>query len=175
MPHMRNPSKFIIIDGPMGAGKSTVAALLHPKLKRTAMVGNDRIKWFVSDYSRSKKDTDITRKVLLAMCEAYLKNGVSILMPQGFLHPASLGLFLRLAKKMRCDLHLYRLQAPRHVLLKRIHARGKAAEARTSIPKTRILRNLRLHAKHQYEGATFLDTSVLSPRQVMNAILKDLQ
>ena len=173
--HMKKRNNFIIIDGPMGAGKSTVAALLHHKLKRTAMVGNDRIKWFVSDYNRSKKDTDVTRKVLLAMCEEYLRNGVSILMPQGFLHSKALKLFTGLAKKMHCDLHLYRLQAPRHLLLKRILERGKAAEARTHIPKTRILRNLRLHAKHEYEGATLIDTSTMTPQQVANLIIKDLK
>lgn len=174
MTHMRQLN-FIIIDGPMGAGKSTIAAMLHPKLKRTAMIGNDRIKWFVSDYNRKKKDTDITRKVVLAMCGAYLENGVSILMPQSFLHSKSLKLFVDLAKRKRCRLLIYRLEAPRHVLLDRVAKRPRAAEARSRLSKTRIHRNLRLHAQHQYEGATFIDTSVMSPQQAVNKILKDLK
>lgn len=168
-------TSFIIIDGPMGAGKTTVAALLHPKLRRTAMVANDRIKWFVSDYNRRRKDTDITRKVVLAMCEEYLRNGISILMPQSFVHDSSMALFTRLAKRMRCRLRLYRLAAPRSVLLERVTKRPRAAEARTHLPKSRILRNLRLHAKRHYEGAMILDTSILSPQQVANRILKDLR
>src|SRR3989304_5550709 len=95
--------RFIVIDGPMGSGKTTVAGLMHPKLKRTALVGVDRIKWFVSDFRRTKKDNAVAREALLAMCEAYLKNGIDILLAQGFVNQGGMAPFLKLAKRMRCD------------------------------------------------------------------------
>lgn len=166
---------FIVIDGPMGSGKTTVGESLHPRLKRTAMVGVDRIKWFVSDFRRTKEDNAIARKALLAMCAAYLKNGISILLVQGFVNDEAMAPFLKLAKRARARLLLYRLHAPREVLLRRLSQRPKAALARKPVPKTRILRNLRLHAAHRYEGATLLDTSELDPGRVADRILKDLR
>ena len=163
---------FIIIDGPMGSGKSTVAEMLHPKMKKMAYVGVDRIKWFVSDFRRTKKDNAIARKVLIAMCDAYLKNGVGILMAHGFREYATMKPFLQLAKRRHARLFQYRLEAPRHVLLDRIAKRPKA---KLAIAKSRILRNLRAHAKFQYRGATLIDTSSMTPHQVADFILKDLR
>lgn len=166
---------FIIIDGPMGSGKTTIAEALHRKLKRTAMVGVDRIKWFVSDFRRTKEDNRIAREALLAMCQAYLRNSISILLPQGFVRSESMAPFLKLARKMKCQLVQYRLTAPRDVLLARLSQRPKAALANKPVPKTRILKNLRLHANHAYQGATLIDTSKLSPTQSVAFILKDLK
>src|SRR3989338_1424432 len=92
---------FVVIDGPMGAGKTTVAKLLHQKIKRTALLGIDRVKWTVSDFSRSSKDNAMTADVVLAMCKEYLKHGLNIILDQGFMRKEFLNPYLQLAKKER--------------------------------------------------------------------------
>src|SRR4051812_7530881 len=77
--------RVIIIDGPMGSGKSTVGALVSAKLKRSAFVNEDKIKWFISDFKRGKKDNAIVRAVLIEMCKEYLKQDISLVIGQGFI------------------------------------------------------------------------------------------
>ena len=166
---------FIIIDGSMGSGKTTVAGLIHKKLPRTALVGTDLIKWFVSDFERTKRDNDITRNVLVAMCAEYLKNGVSILLAQGFLQSANRAPYIKLAKRLNVRLLEYRLEAPHEVLLQRLENRPKPVQTKTSVSKSRILENLRLHAQHRYSGAMNIDTSKMSAKTVADTILKDVR
>jgi uridine kinase len=78
-----NKKFIIIIDGPMGSGKTTVATILHKKLKRTAHIGLDRIKWFISDFKRIPEDNEIIRSVVVAMTKEYLKQGISVIVEQG--------------------------------------------------------------------------------------------
>ncbi len=72
--------KFVlVIDGLMGSGKTTVSALLHKKLKRTAHIGLDRVKWFVSDFKRTPEENEIARNIVLAMMKEYLKHDISVI------------------------------------------------------------------------------------------------
>lgn len=158
----------------MGSGKTTVANLLHPRLKKTAHIGTDRIKWFVSDFKRTKKDNEIARRVLIAMCEEYLRNGISLLLAQGFVTSSGRKPYIALARRMKVRLFQYRLYAPRKILLERLAIRPKASLAKTPVPKTRILRNLKLHNAHKYRGATIIDTSCTTPAEAADRIYKDI-
>jgi len=159
----------------MGSGKSTIAKLLKAKLKRTVLIGGDEIKWFLSDFKRSKKDNEIIHKVVLRMCDEYLKNGINILLVQNFYSKERVNEFLKIAKKYKCNKKFYLLNAPRKVLLERIDKRPMAKGANKPIPKTRILKNLRNHDKIGCSNTTIIDTSIMKPREVAKFILKDLK
>ncbi len=171
---MKKKINFILINGPMGSGKSTIVKLLHPKLKRTALLGGDRIKWFMSDFKRSRKNNEIVHKVIMRMCDEYLKNGISILLDQGFYSEERADKYLKIAKKYNCVIKFYHLQAPRQILLDRIRKRPTAKMADKPVPKTRVLRNLRNHNKIKYTNATIIDTFQKKPKEVVDYILKDL-
>jgi len=172
---MEKRLNFILINGPMGSGKSTIAKLLKGKLKRTAVFGGDEIKWFVSDFKRSKKDNLISKKVVYRMCDEYLKNDIDVLLAQGFYSVDNADELLRLAKKHKCNSRFYHLTAPRKVLLDRLSKRKQARDATKPIPRTRIIRNLRNHEKISYSNATIIDTSEMQPSEVVEFILKDIK
>lgn len=166
---------FIIIDGPMGSGKTTIARLLHKKLKRTAILGLDKVKWFVSDFKRNKKDNTVARHVVLAMVNEYIKHDINILIDQGFKKAEYMGDFVKIAKKAKLPLYIFQLTAPRNILLKRISKRGTAKAANKPVPRTRILRNLREHDKYKFETAIVFNSSKLTARQIINKILKEIR
>ena len=120
----------------MGSGKTTIAKLLHPNLKRTVLIGGDEIKWFISDFRRNKRDNDIIHRVLLKMCDEYLKNGINILLVQGFYSKERAKQYLKIAKKYKCKIRFYHLEAPRKVLLERVNKKPPSAGANKPIPKT---------------------------------------
>ena len=74
---------LLLIDGPMGSGKTTVSAILHEKVKNTAHIGLDRIKWFVSGFKRNKAQNTMTRAVGMAMTKEYLRQGINVIVEQG--------------------------------------------------------------------------------------------
>ena len=54
-----------LVTGPMGAGKTTTANLVHARLPGVALIGRDRIKWFVSHFDRTPEENRIAMAVLL--------------------------------------------------------------------------------------------------------------
>ena len=67
----------IIISGPMGAGKSTIAKLLHEKMPKNSLLSIDKIKRTISDYkSGDKNQIRLSFDICMAMASIYIKKRV---------------------------------------------------------------------------------------------------
>ena len=135
----------------------------------------DKIKWLVSDFRRSKKDNFIAAKVEAAMVREYLNQGLNVLMEKSFTRKEYLLDILKIAKAKKVRALVYQLEAPRKTLLKRLKSRPKNPAASKAVPQTRILTNLRIHAKHKYDKAIILDSSKLEPKALADIILRDIK
>ncbi len=171
MKTLRTPS-LIIIDGPMGSGKTTVAKLLHQKLKRTAHLGLDRVKWFISDFKRIPEDNEIVRNVIMQMAKEYLRQGISVIIEQGMRKDAIVRM-TRMAKRYDARCFVYQLEAPKPLLLARIHGRPRLP-GKPRISNARIERNYRSHAEHKYMDAIVLDAEKFTAQRIANRIVKDV-
>jgi predicted kinase len=170
----KSHQKFLlIIDGPMGSGKTTVSTLLHKKLKRTAHIGLDRIKWLISDFKKVTADNDIVRNIILAMTKEYLRQGINVIVEQGMTKERIENL-TKIAKKYDARLLGYQLDAPKEVLFNRIAERQKLNK-KTTVSKARIERNYQFHLQNKYTGLVLLDTEKLNAQQIANRILKDIR
>ena len=163
---------LIVIDGPMGSGKTTVAKLLHEKLKRTAHLGLDRVKWFISDFKRVPADNEIVRDVIAAMAKEYLKHGINVIIEQG-MRSDSIKALKKAAERQGATCFIYQLDAPKELLLKRINQRPRLA-GKPKISNTRIERNYKAHTEHKYNGAVVMDSVKFTAKQIASQILKDL-
>lgn len=166
---------LILIDGPMGSGKTTLGKLLHPHLPRTAMLSTDAIKFFISDFERGTRDNTISASVLRQMCREYLRHNINILLPQGLWRKSYVEPYQQLAQELGVDFFIYQLTAPREVLLGRIHNRPKPQLAKTPVPEDRIQRNLDTWEENHYELGTVFDTTEFAPEEIAKRILTDLE
>ena len=168
---MKKSLNFILLNGAIGSGKSTIADILEKKLKRTAILEIEDIRKLVSDFKQGEEDNALAWKIIYRMCDEYFKNGVSVLLKQTVCSQEMVNSFLRLAKKHKCTIGFYHLQAPRNVLLERIKKRQKIRK----VSKILINRSIEKHEKINYTQATIIDTSEMKPSEVAVFILKGLK
>lgn len=157
----------------MGAGKSTLSALLIPKLPRTGLLGIDKIKWFLSDFERTDADNAIIGKVMLAMAKAFLEQDCNVLIDQAFWKIEYVQPFIDLANERGAKLHFYQLEAPVEVLRERIKNRP-IKPGRPPYPEGRVENNLKLWGGNRYELGQTFDTSKVSLESIADIILQDV-
>ena len=166
---------LLLIDGPMGSGKTTVSAILHEKVKNTAHIGLDRIKWFVSGFKRNKAQNTMTRAVGMAMTKEYLRQGINVIVEQG-MRKETIKKYERVAKNHKVNFFVYQLNIPKEVSLERVKQRLKEWPRKRGKPVTpsRILRNYRIHLENKDNTFRTFDSTKLTARQIALKIFKDL-
>ena len=166
---MKKQLNFILLNGAIGSGKSTIANLLKEKLKRTAIIEIEDVRHLISDYRYGKEDNNLAWNIIYTMCKEYFINGVSVLIKQTVCSQDMVDRFLMLAKKHRCMIGFYHLQAPKKVLLERIAKRKKSR----AVSITLITKNIKKHEKMKYANATVIDTTKMKPSDAARFILRN--
>lgn len=165
---------LVIIDGPMGSGKTTIGKILRQNLKRTAVLSTDMIKFFLSDFERGERDNAITAAVLMQMCKEYINQGISIVLAQGFWKEEYLRPYLQLAKENNLEVFIYQLEAPKDFLIERIRNRPTPELAKTPVPEERIQKNLQKWEENRYNLGKTFDVTKMSSEQIAKEILNDI-
>ncbi len=165
---------MILIDGPMGSGKTTIGRLLHKELPRTAILSTDAIKFFISDFERGEWDNAIAAAVLMQMCKEYVRQGINILLPQGFWKKEYMDPYMSFAKEHNLEVFVYQLEASREVLLERIAARPVPA-GRNPVPQERIMKNLETWENNKFTAGKVFNTEEFTSEEIVKAILDDLK
>lgn len=167
---------LIILDGPMGGGKSTIAKLLHDKIKdKTALISLDSLKRIVSGYKLdSYEHINLAAKTGVAMTNLYLKEGINVIVEKAFTKEEFLKSFLNLIKT-KSNIFIYQIEVPLNIGLARVKEREDKKE---TMPKNKlkekITRNHMNYNQFKYKKARVFDSSKLSPRNIANSILKEV-
>ena len=171
---MKNNKKLfmILIYGPMGSGKTTVAKLLSKKLKRTAHIGLDRIKSFISDFKRNNHDNEISTNIIFSMVNEYLNSGINVLLEQK-MSIEHIKKIEKIAQKNKAELFVFKLNADKKILDQRVKERS--IELGKSFPKNHIQRNYKLFIENNYKEVIEIDTSFISPELVTKKIIKEIK
>lgn len=169
-----NKQYILIIDGPMGGGKTTIAEILKTKLHGTLFTGLDRVKWLVSEFSRSKDENAAVAHMVQAMSRAALEDGMNVCIEQGFMKSKYLTPYLDMAKEFNIDIHIFQIEAPRDVLMKRIKGRSTPFFAKEPLTTVKIEQNLDNYFDNKYRKAEVINSSGIAPQEIVRVILEDL-
>jgi thymidylate kinase len=178
---MNNPSLFlIVIDGPMGSGKTTTARLLNSKLEGTARLERSEIKRFISNFDEEHHNK-VVQNVATVMVDEFLKNGVSVVV-EWAMRSERVEAFQEIAKKYNARCFVYELDAPKDMLLKRVEERTRILLDKKELPaenKENVQRNFEknysFRIDHKYQGAIVIDSSKLDSEKIADRILMDLK
>ncbi|KKW41526.1 MAG: hypothetical protein UY91_C0015G0014 [Parcubacteria group bacterium GW2011_GWB1_55_9] len=116
---------LVLIDGMSGGGKTTVTRLLAEKLPRTAIVGFDKIKKFVSDFERGVRDNQVAREVTMVMVQKYLDLGLSVIIEHPFKNEEEIDFYTKVASEREIPCHKFQLHADPSIALERVVKRTK--------------------------------------------------
>ena len=165
---------LLIIDGPMGGGKSTVADLLKTKLDSVLFTGIDRLKWSISGFDRSSEGNRLVARLVESLARTALTDGMSVCVEQGFMKAEYMFPFINLAKEIGVRLFVYQIEAPRDILIERLKPRKTPVDAKSPVSMEKIEKNLDNYFNNKYSQAKVIDSGKYSPDEISQFILKDI-
>ena len=117
--------KLILINGPTGIGKSTIAQKVHQTLPLSFLLDIDAQRRYISGYKEHRKQSgDLVLKLSLAMIENYLQNGHDVIIDKVFTDSQVSDKFLELGRKYNATVFEFVLNADKETLIARANERG---------------------------------------------------
>jgi dephospho-CoA kinase len=167
-------SFLIIIDGPIGAGKTTASNLLFEKMKNVSKLSLDNVKRLYSDFDLNEQNGHrLAAEVGATMTNVYLRKGINVIVEKAFTDGRNLKSFLEKIKTKNVKTFIYQIDAPLEIRIKRVREREKVGDRR-KLPKEKIMKNHRNFTENKYLHAKVFDSSKLSSKQIVKEILKDI-
>ncbi len=163
----------------MGSGKTTVANLLHPKLKDTAFLSLATIKRFITGFEKNHSYNVLSQEIIMLMTEKYLKNNINV-MAEWAMSNKRVEAFKKLAKKHKIQIFIYQLHAPRELLVGRVTHRTKDLLTKLTNKNIKNInenfdKNYNFRIENSYTDAKVLDSKKFTPTKLVNLILKDIK
>lgn len=172
-----NTPFLILIDGPMGSGKTTTSKLLNEKMPNTARVALPDIKRLIPNYGESKETLHVIREVMKVMVDKYLEHGVSVVLEQ-ISKADSVAILTEVANRHEADFYPYRLTAPKELRWERVQERTRGMMEVDVLPEEKIKTlegffepNHQFYLDNPIEQAETIDTSDKTPEEVADLIL----
>lgn len=163
---------LLLVDGMSGAGKTTVTKLLAEKLPRTAIVGFDKIKKFVSDFERGARDNQIAREVTMVMAQKYLDLGLSVIVEHPFKTEEEIDFYTKLASKRDIPCYKFQLHASPDIALQRVVERTKKNNG--DLTEERARNNISLFRLRDHLNFKVIDTTHIEPQKIVEVILNEI-
>jgi predicted kinase len=117
--------KLILINGPTGIGKSTIAQKIHHALPLSFLLDIDAQRRYISGYKEHREESgDLVVKLSLAMVECYLQNGHDVVIDKVLTDATISESFLELGRKYDATVYEFVLNADKDTLIARAGERG---------------------------------------------------
>jgi predicted kinase len=171
---------LILVDGPMGSGKTTTTKLLNQKLPNAARVARADIKRLIPNYKENEEALSVTRDVMHVMIDKYLERGVSVIV-ELITKTDGAEAVLGIAHKYGATFNAFRLTAPADLRLARVHERTREMMAINELPQSKIDElagyfesDEKFFIDNPLDVAETIDTQSMTAEQVANAIIERL-
>ncbi|TAK04718.1 hypothetical protein EPO33_01850 [Patescibacteria group bacterium] len=162
---------LVIINGPCGVGKSTVASALHQTMPLSLLVDIDAIRRQISGYREHADESNrFSFLLVLAMIDAYMQTGHDVIVEKMMFDETRLDRMIALAKQRNAHVTEVILWASKDVVLKRAADRGYREDGLLTPEKCERFWNEMNELKAKRPHATIIDVEDLSPDEVVERV-----
>lgn len=160
---------ILVISGPIGSGKTTVANTLKRHLPNSAFISTDDIRYFLNSYQRKPIFNAITRNVISAMTASYTAQKINVVIASSW--PKKMFLTLRKGSP-KASLYSFVLQIPEEEATRRVRGGGR------NIPSKKMHTNHLFYSKEYLQESVLIDTYQKNiytvKKEILTALKKDL-
>ena len=165
--------KLILINGPCGVGKSSVAAALHASMPMSYLTDVDAVMRNVSGYREPEYREDrneLTHAISKASVEAALSLGRDVVVEKLMRDEDTIDAYLDIAHERGAESHELLLWARKDVVMKRADDRGWVEGGLLTPEKCEAFWEDIDVLKGKRSDATVVDTSDLSEKEAFDAV-----
>lgn len=162
----------MVIFGPAGVGKSTLAELLKNEISYTAHVSSDHIKRYISEFKEIPSHNKVSRSVTNAMIVEYIKNGINVIVDQG-MDKDEIEILKTIASDQNADFFVYRIEAHPDIRTNRIKERAERINQPMMSQHTMDILS-KIYEENDYPATNTFDSGTLSTREIADLILKSI-
>lgn len=165
--------KFVIINGPTGIGKSTVAKLLHHDMPMSFLLDIDELRRHFSHYRDSREESGkLAHEVGQSIVRTCLAHDRDVILEKLILKEEILDIYRAIADEHGATIHEYILWAPKQFVLDRAHARGWRPDGLLNPEKCELFWDRMDLFKDIRRQAKILDVTMMTPEQVKEEMTK---
>lgn len=166
--------KLVILNGPAGVGKSTVAEKLHVEMPMAFLVNVDAWRSQISQWRENRKESQVlSYKIAVAAIGACLAEGCDVIVDKAILNDNStLEEIVMTGEKYGAVVYEFILTANKEVVMNRALERGFNPAGLLNAEMVETLWDLSKDLRETRPHAQVIDTSTLSPEEVYERVRK---
>ena len=166
--------KLIIINGPCGVGKSTIAEKLHASMPLSYLLDIDAVSRNISHYREYREERwELNVAIAKATINAVLDLKRDIIVEKMIYAPETLDAYRKIGKEHGADVTEIILWAPKDVVMKRAEDRGWR-EGLLTPEKCEMFWDKINELKDNRPEATIIDISALSEEDALQTVQKEV-
>lgn len=167
--------KLIILNGPCGVGKSTIATRLHEALSLSFLLDIDSLRRLFSQYKDKRAESGTASlKLAEAILDTCLDMGHDVIIDKMQFDTVVLDRYYEIAKQKGAEVKEIILWATKEVVMKRAHARGWKEGGMLTPEKCEAFWSQIDELKNRRSSAVIIDTSDLSLDESYDLVIKTI-